>query len=276
MLYLYSRAATDENDPIAKAISVLLKLWAIAFRDISKHRRMNILARTDPDFINLLKDPRNFSPKELNKLFGRKFVKEMSADAADETRMEDNRQRRSRFQPRDGNTNSAWRNNQGSFNSDPTPFRRENVNFGFPGNGFVMDKIHFDDNCKVGARLSLFWKNWEKIMQKERVDQIIKTESPYCEASTGRIINHLSSMFAGSDHLWEEPPSEVPDFSLPSSEFEKELMLRPINPEEAANRLARMSNTAPGPDGVRYSCLKKVDPGAHVLARLFTLSLMRI
>ena len=47
MLYLYSRAATDENDPIAKAISVLLKLWAIAFRDISKHRRMNILARTD-------------------------------------------------------------------------------------------------------------------------------------------------------------------------------------------------------------------------------------
>lgn len=89
MLYLYTRVTTDENDPIAKAISALLKLWAIAFRDISKHRRMNILIRTDAEFINLLKDPRNFSPKELNKLFGRKFVKEMSADAADETRMED-------------------------------------------------------------------------------------------------------------------------------------------------------------------------------------------
>ena len=40
-------------------------------------------------------------------------------------------------------------------------------------------------------------------------------------------------------------------------------------------RLARMSNTALGPDRVRYSGLKKVDPGAHVLARLFARFLKR-
>ena len=110
---------------------------------------MNLLARTDPEFINLLKHPRNFSPKGLNKSFERKFVKEISADAADEKIMEDNRQRRTRFLLRDGNTNTAWRNHQGSFNSKSTPFRRENVNSGFPGNGFVIDKIHFNNSYKV-------------------------------------------------------------------------------------------------------------------------------
>ena len=50
----------------------------------------NVLAKTDPEFINLVEDPRNFSPRELNKLFGRKFVKEMFTDAADENKMENN------------------------------------------------------------------------------------------------------------------------------------------------------------------------------------------
>ena len=63
-----------------------------------------MLARTDPEFISLLKDPRNFSRKKMNKLFGRKFVKEMSAD---ERKMEDIRQRLTKFVPRDGNMNSA-------------------------------------------------------------------------------------------------------------------------------------------------------------------------
>lgn len=33
-------------------------------------------------------------------------------------------------------------------------------------------------------------------------------------------------------------------------------------------RLARMANTAPGPDGVRYVYLRKIDPGCHMLSAI--------
>ena len=131
----------------------------------------NVLAKTDPEFINLAEDPRNFSPRELNKLFGRKFVKEMFTDAADENKMENIRQRRSRFLPRNGNIPQTWRYHQGgqSFSSESTPYRKENVNSRFCGNGFVTNKIHNNRDCKVGAKLNLFWKNWEKITHDRRM-----------------------------------------------------------------------------------------------------------
>ena len=75
-----------------------------------------------------------------------------------------------------GILNSAWRHHQGiqSFNSESTPFRKENVNSAFSGNGVVTDEIHFNSNCKVGARLSLFWKNWGKITHYRCVLEMIK------------------------------------------------------------------------------------------------------
>ena len=80
-------------------------------------------------------------------------------------------------------------------------------------------------------------------------------------------------MFSGEEHQWTEPPEEIPDFSIPSSEIERELLyLRRVDPVEAGNRLARMGNTAPGPDGVKYSGLKKFgsrgpcdDPYIHAM-----------
>ena len=38
------------------------------------------------------------------------------------------------------------------------------------------------------------------INRKKTVDEIIKTDPPHCEASPENIYNHLSYMFAGSDH----------------------------------------------------------------------------
>ena len=39
IMFLYTATMPDENDPIAKLISAALKLWVVAFRDISQHRR---------------------------------------------------------------------------------------------------------------------------------------------------------------------------------------------------------------------------------------------
>ena len=48
------------------------------------------------------------------------------------------------------------------------------------------------------------------------------------------------------------------------------------SPKESSNitkRLHRKSNTAPGPDQVRYSDLKRIDPGCLVLSAMYTKSL---
>ena len=107
------------------------------------------------------------------------------------------------------------------------------------------------------------------------IREILSEPPTYCKSTEEEIFNHLSSMFSGEEHQWTEPPEDVPDFSIPSSEVEREVLLRRVDPVEAASRLARMGNTAPGPDGVKYSGLKKSDPGAHVLARIFSRCLQR-
>ena len=63
-------------------------------------------------------------------------------------------------------------------------------------------------------------------------------------------------MFLGGTHSWSAPPPSVPDLATPLTETECNLLLRPITPPEVVARLSRMANTAPGPDGARYSGLR--------------------
>ena len=46
--------------------------------------------------------------------------------------------------------------------------------------------------------------------------------------------------------------------------------MRTVGPAELSKRLLRMSNTAPGPDKVRYNDLKRIDPGCLTLAVIYT------
>ena len=46
--------------------------------------------------------------------------------------------------------------------------------------------------------------------------------------------------------------------------------MRTVGPAELSKRLLRMSNTAPGPDKVRYNDLKRIDPGCLTLSVIYT------
>lgn len=46
-------------------------------------------------------------------------------------------------------------------------------------------------------------------------------------------------------------------------------MMRLIIPGAVFNRLMRMANTSPGPDGARYYVLKRANPGCHVLSKIY-------
>ncbi|UYV72473.1 hypothetical protein LAZ67_9003287 [Cordylochernes scorpioides] len=48
-----------------------------------------------------------------------------------------------------------------------------------------------------------------------------------------------------------------------------DLLSKPISTKEVWTRLSKMSNTAPGPDGLSYADLKRLDPGAKVLTTIF-------
>ena len=106
--------------------------------------------------------------------------------------------------------------------------------------------------------------------RKKAMYHITSGPTPHCEAGKEAIHKHLLDMFAGIDHTWTDPPAVVPEINSPSTPEEEAFLTKPITPAQVAARLARMKNTAPGPDGARYSGLKRVDPGGHVMAVVFS------
>lgn len=105
--------------------------------------------------------------------------------------------------------------------------------------------------------------------RKKAVNSILGGPSPYCDIDPDRIRHHLEEMFAGTDHVYSDPPDAVPDMAFPSSNDELGALMAHITPGQVTARLARMACTAPGPDGARYSGLKRTDPGGHVMAAIF-------
>ena len=109
-----------------------------------------------------------------------------------------------------------------------------------------------------------------KLDRNKAMTHILAEPSPYCTAEPLDIETHLSTMFAGDDHPWTEPPSCVPNFDHPTTPDEHAFLTAPVTPLEVSDRLSRMKNTAPGPDGARYSGLRRVDPGCHTLALIYS------
>ena len=45
----------------------VLRLWGVAFRDVTMNHRKNILRQTAPDFLHLFSDPTMFSNREMSR-----------------------------------------------------------------------------------------------------------------------------------------------------------------------------------------------------------------
>lgn len=71
----------DKNDPNYRFIDSAIRLWGVAFNDMTKQRRFNIIRQTDPDYLAMLSDPRVFSERESNQLFGDRFLQALSKEA---------------------------------------------------------------------------------------------------------------------------------------------------------------------------------------------------
>lgn len=75
-MYLYGKLLAEpdisEDDSALQIVRTALQLWAAA--DITRRRRKNAITNLDPKSDVLLDDPKAFSSKESDKLFGERFL----------------------------------------------------------------------------------------------------------------------------------------------------------------------------------------------------------
>jgi len=95
--------------------------------------------------------------------------------------------------------------------------------------------------------------------------EILQASSPLCDIPEAEITAHFRDSYAPKEGCVGEAPEGC---SIPRAPQPPPL-LDPVTPEEVAGALRRTSNTAPGPDGLRYSVWRRWDPTGHVLAAVF-------
>ena len=84
LLFLGSRL---EDPECIEALETALQLWGVAFNDITKSRRRNILRQTDPKMESLLEDQNNFEFSESSHFCGRHFLRAMVRTADNEAKL---------------------------------------------------------------------------------------------------------------------------------------------------------------------------------------------
>ncbi|KAG5890219.1 hypothetical protein JTB14_028761 [Gonioctena quinquepunctata] len=88
-------------------------------------------------------------------------------------------------------------------------------------------------------------------------------EGEYCTIDPVRLVDHFSWV--------HQLPAENPiphDVELPHAP-DNEDIVTPFKEIEVMNRLWKTSNSAPGKDGIRYSAIRKLDPGCIVMIALY-------
>lgn len=112
----------------------------------------------------------------------------------------------------------------------------------------------------------------QKLYRKNRprtLREITNAESPFCQIPSSDLHNHFTEVFGPSPPTNKGMPATVPTHKDAISPNENDPFITEFKPEEVWRRLQKCRNTAPGPDSIRYSTWRKLDPGAHILAAAF-------
>lgn len=121
MLHAWNQLRTD--DPLFSSLESSLRLLGFAFANVSKLRRENVIRHVATSMKPLLKDPRAFSSREFERLFGSKFIDVMVKEVDDDAKLakigrdggSSSSQSRGNFNRRNGDRNQNshdGRNNQ--------------------------------------------------------------------------------------------------------------------------------------------------------------------
>uniref|UniRef100_A0A914XTH4 Reverse transcriptase domain-containing protein n=1 Tax=Plectus sambesii TaxID=2011161 RepID=A0A914XTH4_9BILA len=90
--------------------------------------------------------------------------------------------------------------------------------------------------------------------------------SPFCQIDRRKVHAHYLRVFGQSADTDMAMPPEVPPLPPPNS---NDPLGTNFTTQEVWNRLQKCANTAPGPDGIRYSAWRLFDPGCYALTAVF-------
>ena len=89
-----------------------------------------------------------------------------------------------------------------------------------------------------------------------------EAEGTYCKIPSDRLFDNFFRTFQQRQPTDQTMPMEVPPF-IECSPDDQNPFAEEFTPEEVWTRLHRCSNTAPGPDGIRYAQWKERDKGGY-------------
>ncbi|UYV63981.1 hypothetical protein LAZ67_2006243 [Cordylochernes scorpioides] len=103
------------------------------------------------------------------------------------------------------------------------------------------------------------------INKKRTMQEILGQRSPGCTIPIQMIEEHFEKRMVRDNTEFSPDPDLLKDFS-PQDGAQLE---DPISSNAVWYRLLKMGNTAPGPDGISYQELKRVDPNSTILTQIF-------
>jgi len=115
-------------------------------------------------------------------------------------------------------------------------------------------------NTEERTRIQRLWRT----NRKRAFREVTGDSSPGCTIDKADVESHFKQIHAASGSLNPTPiPDPLPHPTNPNP-------LQPLfTADEVWERLRRSSDTAPGPDALRYSHWRRFDPHSHILAAAF-------
>ncbi|KAL6416674.1 hypothetical protein ACFW04_013250 [Cataglyphis niger] len=104
--------------------------------------------------------------------------------------------------------------------------------------------------------------------RRRAVREVLQGPAESCQLPKQRIQAYFEGLYSGGE-LLDTPDVEVERAQPPAEGEGFEYLLDPFTELEVDRRLRRMTNSAPGPDGITYRDLRGADPGVRLLTAFF-------
>jgi len=111
----------------------------------------------------------------------------------------------------------------------------------------------------------------QKLYREKRpraMQQVLAGPSPHCQIDQEAVHAHFAGVYSFCEGNGVAP-FEWPNWDGESEAVIGDALMQPFTPEEVNSRLKCTHNSAPGPDGVTYADVKRVDPGSRVITAVF-------
>ena len=105
--------------------------------------------------------------------------------------------------------------------------------------------------------------------RRKAVREVLQGPADSCQVQRQQVHRYFERLYCGE--LRPDNAAGDVEPAEPASQEDVERLTVPFEEREVDRRLRRMTNSAPGPDGVTYRDLRGADPGARLLAALFNI-----